>query len=304
MQWPDKKPPEGDAAEKKTLGKGVFRKCDGCGETLDAETLAASFEVCSLCGHHHKLSATGWRRLLADDGALDEWDAHLEPADPLEFVDGKTYPERVAAAQKKTQAREAIEIGRAAMNGIPVAWGAFLFAFMGGSMGSVAGEKIARLFERAIVERLPVVLLQSSGGARMQEGILSLMQMAKTVAALERLKDANLPFISVLLDPTTGGVVASFSLLGDVNIAEPGALIGFAGPRVIENTIRQKLPEGFQRSEFVLAHGMIDRIVTRLDMKREIAEIVGHLLAASAANPTAHGEASTNGHGPSHPPRE
>jgi acetyl-CoA carboxylase carboxyl transferase subunit beta len=304
MQWPDKKPPEGDAAEKKTLGKGVFRKCDGCGETLDAETLAASFEVCALCGHHHKLNATGWRRLLADDGALDEWDAHLEPADPLEFVDGKTYPERVAAAQKKTQAREAIEIGRARMNGIPVAWGAFLFAFMGGSMGSVAGEKIARLFERAIVERLPVVLLQSSGGARMQEGILSLMQMAKTVAALERLKDANLPFVSVLLDPTTGGVVASFSLLGDVNIAEPGALIGFAGPRVIENTIRQKLPEGFQRSEFVLAHGMIDRIVSRLDMKREIAEILGHLLPGGAAGATARGEASTNGHGPSHTPRE
>jgi acetyl-CoA carboxylase carboxyl transferase subunit beta len=307
MQWPDKKPPEGDAAEKKTLGKGVFRKCGGCGETLDAETLAASFEVCSLCGHHHKLGAAGWRRLLADGGALEEWDAHLEPADPLEFVDGKTYPERVAAAQKKTQAREAIEIGRARMNGIPVAWGAFLFAFMGGSMGSVAGEKIARLFERAIVERLPVVLLQSSGGARMQEGILSLMQMAKTVAALERLKDANLPFISVLLDPTTGGVVASFSLLGDVNIAEPGALIGFAGPRVIENTIRQKLPEGFQRSEFVLAHGMIDRIVSRLDMKREIAEILGHLLAANATDAsgaTARGEVTTNGHGSSHPPRE
>jgi acetyl-CoA carboxylase carboxyl transferase subunit beta len=277
MQWPDKKPPEGDAAEKKTIGKGVFRKCDGCGETLDAEALARTFEVCALCGQHHKLSGPGWRRLLLDDGALEEWDAGLTPMDPLDFVDGKTYSERVAAAQKKTRANEAVEIGRARMDGIPVAWGAFLFAFMGGSMGSVAGEKIARLFEHAIAERLPVVLLQSSGGARMQEGILSLMQMAKTVAALERLKDAKLPFLSVLLDPTTGGVAASFALLGDVNLAEPAALIGFAGPRVIENTIRQTLPEGFQKSEFVLAHGMIDRIVSRLDMKREIAAILGFL---------------------------
>src|SRR5262249_3322164 len=161
------------------------------------------------------------------------------------------------------------EIGHARIEGHDIAWGAFLFSFMGGSMGSVVGEKIARLFERAVSTRLPVVLLQASGGARMQEGILSLMQMAKTVAALERLKDAGLPFISVLLHPTTGGVAASFALLGDINLAEPNALIGFAGPRVIEQTIRQKLPEGFQRSEFLLEHGMIDRIVSRLEMKRE-----------------------------------
>jgi acetyl-CoA carboxylase carboxyl transferase subunit beta len=294
--WPDKKPPESDAADKKTLGKGVFRKCDGCGETLSVEALTRNHEVCPTCGQHHKLSAAGWRRLLVDDGAVEEWDAHLEPADPLEFIDGKGYPERIAAAQKSSQAREAVEIGRANMGGIPVAWGAFLFAFMGGSMGSVAGEKIARLFERATAERLPVVLLQSSGGARMQEGILSLMQMAKTVAALERLKDARLPFLSVLLHPTTGGVAASFALLGDLNIAEPGALIGFAGPRVIESTIRQKLPEGFQRSEFLLAHGMIDRIVSRLDMKREITEVLGHLLSSSGDGPDlAPGQANGNG---------
>ena len=169
-----------------------------------------------------------------------------------------------------------MEIGRARIDGRPIGWGAFLFAFMGGSMGSVVGEKLTRLFERATAERLPVVLLQASGGARMQEGILSLMQMAKTVAALDRLKDAGLPFISVLLHPTTGGVAASYALLGDVNLAEPGALIGFAGPRVIEQTIRQKLPAGFQRSEFLLAHGMIDRIVSRLEMKREVATILGH----------------------------
>jgi acetyl-CoA carboxylase carboxyl transferase subunit beta len=288
MTWPEKKPPEGDAAEKKTLGKGVFRKCDGCGETLAADAFAANFEVCPQCGVHHKLGPAGWRKLLLDGGALEEWDGHLEPADPLEFVDGKTYPERVAAAQKASRSKDAIDIGRAAIEGIPVAWGAFLFGFMGGSMGSVVGEKVTRLFERATTERLPVVLLQSSGGARMQEGILSLMQMAKTVAALERLKDATLPFVSVLLHPTTGGVAASFALLGDVNIAEPRALIGFAGPRVIETTIRQKLPEGFQRSEFLLAHGMIDAIVSRLDMKRRIATIIEHLAPRKEERPKGH----------------
>jgi acetyl-CoA carboxylase carboxyl transferase subunit beta len=298
MTWPEKKSPELDAAEKKTLGKGVFRKCDGCGETLAAEAFAANFEVCPQCGQHHKLGAAGWRKLFLDGGALDEWDSHLEPADPLQFVDGKTYPERIAAAQKSSRAREGIEIGRGHLEGHPIAWGAFLFAFMGGSMGSVVGEKIARLFERAVAERLPVVLLQASGGARMQEGILSLMQMAKTVSALERLKAASLPFVSVLLHPTTGGVAASFALLGDVNLAEPGALIGFAGPRVIEQTIRQKLPEGFQRSEYLLAHGMVDRIVSRLEMKREIGVVLGHLAprdphaAREAHDPHANGHAA------------
>jgi acetyl-CoA carboxylase carboxyl transferase subunit beta len=278
MPWPEKKPPELDAAEKKTLGKGVFRKCDGCGETLPSDTFAANFEVCPQCGQHHKLGPVGWRQLLLDPGSFEEWDAHLQPADPLEFVDGKPYPERVASAQKGTRAKEAVEIGRGRIEGHPVAMGMFLFSFMGGSMGSVVGEKVARLFERAASERLAVVLLHASGGARMQEGILSLMQMAKTVAALQRVKDAALPFISVLLHPTTGGVAASFALLGDVNLAEPGALIGFAGPRVIEQTIRQKLPEGFQRSEFLLAHGMIDRIASRLEMKRDIAMILDHLV--------------------------
>jgi acetyl-CoA carboxylase carboxyl transferase subunit beta len=277
VPWPEKKAPESDAADKKTLGKGVFRKCDSCSETLPSDAFAANFEVCPQCGRHHKLSAGGWRKLLLDEGKLVEWDAHLEPTDPLEFVDGRTYPERLASARRSSHAREAIEIGTAHIEGRAIGWGAFLFAFMGGSMGSVVGEKIARLFERCRREKLPVVLLQASGGARMQEGILSLMQMAKTVAALERLKADGLPFISVLLHPTTGGVAASFALLGDVNLAEPEALIGFAGPRVVESTIRQKLPDGFQRSEFLLAHGMVDRIVSRLDMKREIATLLGHL---------------------------
>jgi acetyl-CoA carboxylase carboxyl transferase subunit beta len=278
MPWPEKKPADLDASEKRTLGKGVFRKCDGCGATLTAEALAAKFEVCPECGHHHKLAGDRWRALLLDDGALEEWDPHLEPADPLGFTDGgKTYPERVLSAQKSARAKEAVEIGRGRIEGTPVAYGAFLFGFMGGSMGSVVGEKVARLFERGAAARLPVVLLQASGGARMQEGILSLMQMAKAVAALERLRRARVPFVSVLCHPTTGGVAASFALLGDVNLAEPGALIGFAGPRVIETTIRQKLPEGFQRSEFLLAHGMIDSIVSRLEMRQKIRSLVIHL---------------------------
>jgi acetyl-CoA carboxylase carboxyl transferase subunit beta len=277
MSLPTRKPADYDASEKRSFGKGIFRKCDGCGETISAETLAESFEVCPLCKRHHKLSPAGWRELLLDEGALDEWDAHLEPIDPLGFTDGRTYPERVLASQRNARAKEAVEIGRGAIEGRTIAYGAFVFGFMGGSMGSVVGEKIARLFERAAAERLPVVLLQASGGARMQEGILSLMQMAKTVASLERLRDVGMPFVSVLLHPTTGGVAASFALLGDVNLAEPGALIGFAGPRVIETTIRQKLPEGFQRAEFLLEHGMIDRIVSRLDMRRELALLLSHL---------------------------
>ncbi len=277
MTFPPKKPADYDASEKRSLGKGVFRKCDGCDQTLTAEAMSANFEVCPQCGHHHKLGAPRWRDLLLDGGRLDEWDAHLAPADPLGFSDGKSYPDRVTAAQRSSKAAEAIEIGRASIEDQPIAYGAFLFAFMGGSMGSVVGEKVARLFEKAVDHRLPVVLLHASGGARMQEGILSLMQMAKGVAARERLRDARLPFISVLLHPTTGGVAASFALLGDVNLAEPKALIGFAGPRVIESTIRQKLPEGFQRSEFLLAHGMVDCIESRLEMRAAIGRLVRHL---------------------------
>ncbi|MGO8994840.1 MAG: acetyl-CoA carboxylase, carboxyltransferase subunit beta [Polyangiaceae bacterium] len=277
MTFPTRKPADYDASEKRSFGKGVFRKCDGCDQTLPSEQLIANFEVCPLCGQHHKLAAPRWRDLLLDGGHLDEWDAHLEPADPLGFSDGKSYPERVTAAQRSSKAREAIEIGRAKIEGHSIAYGAFLFSFMGGSMGSVVGEKVTRLFEKGLDQRLPVVLLHASGGARMQEGILSLMQMAKGVAARERLREARLPFISVLLHPTTGGVAASFALLGDVNMAEPKALIGFAGPRVIESTIRQKLPEGFQRSEFLLAHGMVDCIESRLDMRGAIAKLVRHL---------------------------
>lgn len=279
--WPDKKLPALDANDKRSFGKGVFRKCDGCEKTLPADALEGNFEVCPECGYHHRLGAARWRNLLLDEGRLDEWDGHLEASDPLGFTDGKPYPQRLAAAQKNAQAKDAIEIGQASIEGEAIAFGAFIFAFMGGSMGSVVGEKITRLFERATQAHLPVVLLQASGGARMQEGILSLMQMAKTVAALERFRAKDLPFLSVLLNPTTGGVAASFAFLGDVNIAEPKALIGFAGPRVIESTLRQTLPDGFQRSEFLLAHGMVDRVVSRLDMRKEIATTLQHLGGAA-----------------------
>jgi acetyl-CoA carboxylase carboxyl transferase subunit beta len=286
MAWPNKKSPQAEG--KKSLGKGVFRKCDGCGETHPAQIFIDQFEVCPACGFHHRLGIEGWRRLLLDGAKLDAWDDQLRPTDPLGFSDGKRYGERVAAAQKATRAVEAAESGRGKLGGHSIAYGAYNFAFMGGSMGSVVGEKITRLFEGAVAAKLPVVLLQSSGGARMQEGILSLMQMAKMVAALERVHTAKLPFISVLRDPTTGGVAASCALLGDVNVAEPGALIGFAGPRVIASTIGEKLPPGFQRSEFLLSHGMIDLIVPRAEMKTTLATLIMHLVAGKSA--------STNGH--------
>ncbi|EYF00795.1 acetyl-CoA carboxylase, carboxyltransferase subunit beta [Chondromyces apiculatus] len=277
MVWPEKNALSLDASEKQSIGAGVFRLCDGCGQTLDAAALAAAFEVCPECGQHHRLSAEGWRRLMLDGGELSAWDAHLMPGDPLRFSDGKGYKDRVRAAQRKSGSDEAVEIGRGRIAGRAIGYGAFVFDFMGGSMGSVVGEKIARLFERAGEEELPVVLLSASGGARMQEGILSLMQMAKCVAALERFRKKRLPFVSVLRHPTTGGVAASFAFLGDVNIAEPKALIGFAGPRVIENTIRQTLPQGFQRAEFLLDHGMVDAILSRREMKEHIAALLGHL---------------------------
>ena len=277
MSWPEKTPPTIEGSDKRTLGKGVFRLCEGCAETLRAEDLAGRFEVCPHCHHHHRLSSAGWRSLMCDDGKLEQWDADMQPTDPLDFIDGKPYRERVQATQKKTGVSEAIEIGRARLQGRPIAFGSFVFGFMGGSMGSVVGEKITRLFEHATALRLPVVLLQASGGARMQEGILSLMQMAKSVAALERLRAERIPYVSCMLHPTTGGVAASFAFLGDVNIAEQHALIGFAGPRVIESTLRQKLPPGFQRAEFLLDHGMVDMVCSRLEMKSRVATVLGHL---------------------------
>jgi acetyl-CoA carboxylase carboxyl transferase subunit beta len=246
------------------------------------DELEARFSVCGSCGHHHPMPVDDWARLLLDDAKLDAWDEHIAPADPLVFDDGKPYPERLSRAQRNTGLTEAIRIGRGAIEGAPVAFGCFAFGFMGGSMGSVVGERITRLFERAALEQLPVVLLHSSGGARMQEGILSLMQMAKTVAALGRFRTTRKPYLSVLLHPTTGGVAASTALLGDVNIAEPNALIGFAGPRVIENTLRTTLPEGFQKSDFLVQHGMVDAIVSRLELRATLSNLLGHLGGSSS----------------------
>jgi acetyl-CoA carboxylase carboxyl transferase subunit beta len=277
MSWPEKNIPNTDGNEKRPLGVGVFRRCEGCGSTLTAIELSTSFDVCPQCGHHQRLDVGGWRRLLLDEGSYEPWDEHLHPEDPLNFNDGRSYRDRVHLSKKKSGGNESVEIGHATIDGRPLAFGAFVFSFMGGSMGSVAGEKIARLFERAATLVLPVVLLQASGGARMQEGILSLMQMAKTVAAVERFRQIRRPFLSVLRHPTTGGVAASFAFLGDINIAEPNALIGFAGQRVIESTIRQPLPAGFQRAEFLVDHGMVDMIVARGAMRATIAALLRHL---------------------------
>jgi len=277
---PDKTPAQ--SFEKRSLGKGVFKKCGGCGAVLTAEALSLTWHVCSGCGYHHPMLPADWRRLLLDGALLERWDDHVTPADPLRFDDGKPYRDRLERAKKQSGQTEAVEVGRGRIGERPVAYGCYVFGFMGGSMGSVVGERVTRLFERAALERLPVILLHASGGARMQEGILSLMQMAKTVAALSRFRAVKQPYISVCLHPTTGGVAASTALLGDVNIVEPNALIGFAGPRVIESTLRTTLPEGFQRSEFLQSHGMIDRIVPRSEMKATLSTLLGHLAGGRA----------------------
>lgn len=278
MSWFGKVRPETDAADKKTIGRGVFRRCDQCGATLRAEEFTENLEVCPPCGHHYPLAAETWVEILTDPGSFDELDIELYSGDPLTFNDARAYPDRLAATRKKTGVNDAIMVGQASIEGRPVQLGAFIFRFMGGSMGSVVGEKITRMFERGAEHGHPVILLSASGGARMQEGVLSLMQMAKTVSALSRLRAAGQPFVSVLLNPTTGGVAASFALLGDVNIAEPRAQIGFAGARVIENTIRQRLPDGFQRAEFLLDHGMVDMISPRNQMRADIARVLGLLV--------------------------
>jgi acetyl-CoA carboxylase carboxyl transferase subunit beta len=266
-----------DASEKKTLGEGLFRKCDACGDAVKKEDFERNLQVCPACGFHFHLAAEKWIGLLADGGSWTALDTELVAADPLEFIDSKPYRDRVEDARQSTGVNDAILAGTASIDGRAVQLGVFVFRFMGGSMGSVVGEVVARMMERGAQDQQPVVLLSCSGGARMQEGSLSLMQMAKTLAARGKLRDAGAPFISVLINPTTGGVAASFALQGDVNIAEPGALIGFAGPRVIEDTIRQKLPEGFQRAEFLLEHGMVDMISTRQDMRANVARLVEYL---------------------------
>jgi acetyl-CoA carboxylase carboxyl transferase subunit beta len=260
--------------KKVQMPEGVWTKCKNCNEIIYTKEIERNLNVCPKCDYHFRISARERIDLILDAGSFAEMDAHMESVDFLDFKDSKKYKERIKAAVKKCGPGDAVICGTGTIEALPVAVSVFDFSFLGGSMGSVVGEKITRTIEKGIAERRPVIIFSSSGGARMQESILSLMQMAKTSAALAKLKKEGIPFISVLTDPTTGGVTASFAMLGDINMAEPRALIGFAGPRVIEQTIRQKLPEGFQRSEYLLEHGMVDMIVRRAEMKETLAQIL------------------------------
>jgi len=276
MSWfkrdPNTQPAHDDGAEKTVRTEGLWLKCEGCKEIIWKKDLEQTLNVCGKCGHHFRLDARARLAMLFDDGVYEERDAKLTSSDPLTFVDQKAYKDRLKAAQAATSMSDAILSASGRLEGRPVNICAMEPKFIGGSMGAVMGEKITRAVEHSIANRMPLVVVSASGGARMQEGAVSLMQMAKISAALMRLDEAGIPYVSVLTDPTTGGVTASFAMLGDVNIGEPGALIGFAGPRVIEQTIRQKLPEGFQRSEFLLKHGMLDAVVARGEMKAWIAK--------------------------------
>ena len=262
--------------------EGLWVKCAGCSQAIYHKELATTLNVCPKCGHHFRLSAAERLRMLFDDPEWTEYDRDLVSTDPLKFTDTKPYRARLDASIESTGLKDAIITASGRIEGIVTMVAAMEYGFIGGSMGVVVGEKITRAIERAIEQRLPVVIVCCSGGARMLEGALSLMQMAKVSGALARLDKARLPYISVLTDPTTGGVTASFAMLGDLNVAEPKALIGFAGPRVIEQTIRQKLPEGFQRSEFLLEKGMVDLVIDRRELKAAIAKALRFMGAVTA----------------------
>jgi len=265
-------------SRREAFPESLWTRCPSCEEQLFNKQLEKAMNVCPSCGHHFRLSAPVRLGQLLDEGSFEERDPGLISVDPLGFVDQKTYPDRVAAAQLSTGLNDAAVWGLGRVEGTPVAIVVMDFGFMGGSMGAVVGEKVARSAEAAMEERIPLVVVSASGGARMQEGTLALMQLAKTMAALERLRDAGVPFVSILSDPTTGGVFASYAAMGDVNIAEPNALIGFAGARVAAGTISQELPPGFQRSEFLYGHGFIDRVVTRAELRRELTELLHYLV--------------------------
>ncbi len=264
--------------QKRELPADLWKKCDGCGEIIYREKLNENAGVCSKCGYHFRIGPRDYARLLLDKAVEVEYDAELRSIDPLRFIGPTPYAERYERAVKKGGGKEAVLTGSGHLGGMPVQFGVMDFGFIGGSMGSVVGEKIARVAERALDEKHPLIVVSASGGARMMEGVLSLMQMAKTSSALGRMHKSRLPYISILTNPTTGGVTASFAMLGDVIIAEPGALIGFAGPRVIEQTIGQELPEGFQRSEFLLEHGMVDIVVPRPQLKPTVSRLLQHMV--------------------------
>lgn len=270
------------AERKKSIPEGLWTKCPKCESTLYRSEVARNKEVCPKCEHHMRLGGRSRLEAFLDEGSLNEIAANVSPVDALKFKDIKKYKDRISGAQKATGEKDALITAAGTINGLEVVSAAFEFKFMGGSMGSVVGEKFVRAVNEAIDRQCPFICFSASGGARMQEALFSLMQMAKTSAALGRLRAQGLPFISVLTDPTMGGVSASFAMLGDLNVAEPKALIGFAGPRVIEQTVREKLPEGFQRSEFLLEHGAIDRIIHRHELTNELSDLCKMLMKKPA----------------------
>ena len=268
---------------KRTVPEGLWIKCNGCSAVLYRSELERNLDVCPKCSHHMRIGGRRRLEVFLDEEARDEIAASLEPVDVLKFKDSKKYRDRLNAAQKDTGEKDALVAMQGTLEGLPVVAVAFEFRFMGGSMGAVVGERFVRAADISLKEKKPMICFSASGGARMQEALFSLMQMAKTSAALGRLAEAGIPFISVLTDPTMGGVSASFAMLGDINIAEPKALIGFAGPRVIEQTVRETLPDGFQRSEFLLEHGAIDLIVDRREMRSKISNLLAILTGKIAA---------------------
>jgi acetyl-CoA carboxylase carboxyl transferase subunit beta len=281
MSWLEKIPQKIKrvvGAAQRNVPEGLWSKCDSCLTVLYRTDLETNAEVCPKCAHHNRIGARARLHLLLDADNRVEVGASVEPVDALKFKDSKTYAERMKAAQKEGGEKDALVVMQGTIEGVAVVVAAFEFKFMGGSMGSVVGERFVRGINQAIQQKVPFICISASGGARMQEGLLSLMQMAKTSAALTKLSQAQLPYVSVLTDPTMGGVSASFAMLGDIIIAEPNALIGFAGPRVIEQTVRETLPEGFQRAEFLLEHGAIDLIVDRREMRQKLATLLSQLM--------------------------
>jgi len=269
--------------EKRVRTEGLWVKCEGCRQVIWKKDLDANFNVCPKCERHFRIDARQRIELLLDEGSYQLEDLNLSSSDPLKFVDVRAYSERLKKTQAETGLKDAIINAEGKLADRPVMLSAMEYSFIGGSMGAVVGEVITRAIERSVAQKKPLIIVSASGGARMMEGVVSLMQMVKITAALARLDEVKVPYISVLTDPTTGGVTASYAMLGDLNIAEPGALIGFAGPRVIEQTIRQKLPEGFQRSEFLLEHGMLDAIVHRKEMKTYIARALDFMMPSNGA---------------------
>jgi len=283
MAWFKRESGELDASgEKKIRTEGLWVKCESCRQIIWKKDLEENLNVCPKCGKHFRIDARTRLANLFDNGEYETFSDTLSSTDPLKFVDLKPYSDRLKRAQEETGLTDAVINGRGKLNGRPIIISAMEYSFIGGSMGSVVGEVITRAVEQALETKRPLIIISASGGARMMEGVLSLMQLAKISAALARLDEALVPYISVLTDPTTGGVTASFAMLGDLNIAEPGALIGFAGPRVIEQTIRQKLPPGFQRSEFLLEHGMLDAVVHRKELKPYIARALDFMMPAAS----------------------